>query len=549
MMNKPKLEKKSATSDAIAGLTVALVNIPEGMAYSLVAKINPLFGLYAGIVPPIMAGLFASSTFMVVTLTNETALMTASLIEELGEISIGSIFMFTIMIGLWQLLFGFLKLGSFLRFVSQSVMTGFVTGLAVLVILGQMGKITGYHSEINNKILAALETLLHPGSWDIPTLVAGITMIILILAFYKTPLKKISLILALVVTSILVYIANWQTVELVGEITEITPGLPIPSLPDITSIPDLILPSLATAILGIAVSAGVSQYFVNPDGSRSEPNRDFIGLGAANAVGGFFQSAPSCGSLSRTAVLVNAGAKTRVANIFSGIIMAIAIVTIIPLANMIPMPALAGLLIYVGFESINEQRILRGWQTHMIGRIAMIFTFALTLTINIINAFMWGILISLGLYIYQSSLDFHVKELVQVEDSQFKEQQTPKEFSSNKVTILYFYGSQYFATIATMEKKLPSIQNVKNAAIIFVDRSIEETNNTFITWLQKYSKKLQASGNILFLAEIHPNVKKQLEKTETLKIIGEKNVFVSQPTIGASIIDAIAAANDWLKKR
>ncbi|MGB6680688.1 MAG: SulP family inorganic anion transporter, partial [Candidatus Bathyarchaeia archaeon] len=299
----------------------------------------------------------------------------------------------------------------------------------------------------------------------------------------------------------------------------------------------------------IAVSAGVAQYYLNPDGTRGDSNRDFIGVGAANAVGGIFQSAPSCGSLSRTSVIVSAGAKTRMANIFSGIIMAVAIVTIIPLANMIPMPALAGLLIYVGFEAINEQRFLRGWQTHMIGRIAMILTFALTLTINIINAFMWGILISLALYIYKSSLDFHVKELVQVEDGHFKEQETPKEFPSNKVTVLNFYGSQYFASIETMEKKLPSTKDVKNAVIIFVDRDIEETNNTFISWLQRYNKKLQASGSRLILAEIHPNVKEQLEKTDTLKIIGEENIFVSQPTIGASVTDAIAEANDWLKKR
>ncbi|WP_455369435.1 SulP family inorganic anion transporter [[Eubacterium] cellulosolvens] len=549
MIKKPKLKRKSTTADGIAGLTVALVNIPEGMAYSLVAKINPLFGLYSGIIPPIMAGLFASSTFMVVTLTNEMALMTAGLIDEMGEVSVGVIFMFTMMIGLWQLLFGLLKLGSFLRFVSQSVMTGFVTGLAVLVIIGQIGEITGSHSEYSNKLLAAADILLHPRSWDMPTLISGIIMIVLILMLYKTPLRKLSLISALVITSILVYVANWKTVHLVGEIADFTPSLPIPSLPDITSIPFLIIPSLATAVLGLAVSAGVAQYYLNPDGSRSVPDRDFVGLGVANTVGSIFQSAPSCGSLSRTSVIVSAGAKTRMANIFSGIIMAVAIVTIIPLANLIPMPALAGLLIYVGFESINEQRFLRGWKTHIYGRVAMVITFILTLTTDIIYAFMLGILISLGLYIYQSSLDFHVKELVQIEGFRFKEQITQKEFPSNKVTILNLYGSQYFAAIETMEKKLPSTKDVKNAVIIFADRSTQQTNNTFITWLQRYAKKLHTSGNRLILAEIHPNVREQLEKTEALKIIGEENVFISQPIIGASIFDAIAEANDWLKKR
>ncbi|MEE9458515.1 MAG: SulP family inorganic anion transporter [Candidatus Bathyarchaeia archaeon] len=549
-MNKPKVEKKSATSDGIAGLTVALVNIPEGMAYSIVAKINPLYGLYAGIVPPIMAGLFSSSAFMVVTFTNEMALMTMTLMGEMGEeVSVGVLFMFTIMIGLWQILFGVLKLGTFMRFVSQSVMTGFVTGLALLVILGQVGEITGSHSEYQNKVLAVVDILARPGSWDIPTLVAGIIMIVLIVALLKTPLRKIALISALVITSVLVYVANWNTVHLVGEIADINASLPLPTLPEIASIPDLIVPSLATAILGIAVSAGVAQYYLNPDGNRADPNRDFIGLGAANAVGGIFQSAPSCGSLSRTAVVVSAGAKTRMANIFSGIIMAVAIMTIIPLANMIPMPALAGLLVYVGFETINEQRILRGWKTHLIGRIAMIFTFVMTLTVNIINAFMWGILISLALYIYQSSLNAHVKELIPLEGGHFKEQEPPKEFPSNQVTVLSVYGSQYFASVETMRKKFPSAENLKNAAVIFVDREMTEISNTLITWIQDYSKRMQASGNRLIMAEINPKVKAQLVEAKALKIIGEENVFVSEPKIGASIVDAIAEANDWLKKR
>ncbi len=89
---------------------------------------------------------------------------------------------------------------------------------------------------------------------------------------------------------------------------------------------------------------------------------------------------------------------------------------------------------------------------------------------------------------------------------------------------------------------------MKNAAIIFVDRHVNEINNTFITWLQQYTKKLQASGNRLILAEIHPKVKEQLVEVGALDIIGEENVFLSEPTIGASIVNAIAEAHDWLKK-
>ncbi|MCK5628289.1 SulP family inorganic anion transporter, partial [Candidatus Bathyarchaeota archaeon] len=329
------------------------MNIAEGLAYALVAGIEPIYGLYSGIIPPIMAGLFASSAFMVVTLTSEMALMTATLFETMGNVAMSVIFMFAILVGVWQLLFGYFKLGKYLRFISSSVMTGFVTGLAVLVILGQIPELLGAHSEHSGKVLAAIDILLHPGTWDLATTFIGITMIVLIILLLKTRLHKVSLIVSLVAVSIINWLVGFTSVQIVGDIAQITRTLPLPAIPAFSAIPELLIPSLSTAILGVAVAVAVSQNYTNPDGDYPNSNKDFIGLGVANTVGGIFQSPPTTGSLSRTATIVGAGAKSRFALILSGLLMAAVLVTVGPLAEYIPMAALAGLLIFVSFEAVN----------------------------------------------------------------------------------------------------------------------------------------------------------------------------------------------------
>jgi SulP family sulfate permease len=546
---KPKRE--NLLPDGIAGLTVALVNIPNGMAYALVAGVSPIYGLYSGIVTPIVAALFAGSIFMVVTLTNETALMTFSTIDSLnlqrGQIEV--VFMLVLMTGLWQIIFTILKFGRLLRFISESVMTGFITGTAVLVILGQLGDLVGYSSEASNKVIAAVDILLTPTAWDLQTLIVGLSTIAVILLLNRTRLRKVTLILALGYSTILVLLTGWESVEVVGDIASIPRELPDFTLPDFSYFVPLLIPSLAMAVLSMAVASGVAKSFPNPDGKLPEANQNVLGLGAGNTAGAFFQSLPATGSLSRTATVVSGGGKSRWANIFAGLLVALVVVTVAPLAELIPMAGLAGLLIVSTIEAVNARRLVRTWEVGTTAWLAAGITFLLTLTISIQTALFGGILISFALYLYSASLDIQIRELMPMGDGRFKVAELPDPFPSGRPVVLTFYGSSFFAAIDTMDRQLPDADSLQDTVIIFTANGRQAANNTFLTWIERYAGELSAAGNLLMVAEIEPTIKDQMAAIGLLELIGERNIFLEQQILGASIEEALGAANDWLEAK
>jgi SulP family sulfate permease len=549
MLEQLKPNPKTIVSDLIAGLTVSMVNLAELMGYAMVAGVNPIYGLYSGIVAPIVGALTAGSAFMMITLTNETALMTAAMLDSLDNWTIETVFAFTVLVGLFVLAFALLKVSKLLRFVSESVMTGFITGTAVLLILGQLPELTGYESEVDgNKIVETVDWLLNPTHWDLPTLIIGLLTIGAIMLFERTRAHKFALVMGLVLASLVALIPVFGDVHLVGDVAEIPRGLPLPTLPDFSQILELIVPALSLAILCVIVSAGVSQNYPNPDGSRGNPDQDFMGVGLGNIVGGFFQGLPVTGSLSRTAVGVGAGAQSRWGNIFSGLILAALLLTIAGLAEYIPETALAGLLIFVGVEAINQQRVGRAWNTHIAGRIAMVLTFLLTLVIDLQYAVYAGVLISLLLYIYSASQQVKVLELAPTADKRFEERELPDEYPSNRATVIQTYAAPFFAAIDKVAESLPSAENTQNAVVILTGRGRDEAIDTFLTWLQQYSAELERGGNRLMLAEVGPNVMKQLEQTGIMDAIGGENVFAAEPVLGESIHKALEVAEEWMAR-
>ena len=153
LLRQLKLGRENAVADLIAGLTVALVTIPENLGFALVAGVNPVYGLYSGVTPHLVGALSAGSVLMIVTVSNEMAVTTASSLESLGTYNDGTLFALTALTGLFILIFGLLRLGTLMRFVSESVMTGFITGTAILIIMGQLPKMTEYESEVEGNAL------------------------------------------------------------------------------------------------------------------------------------------------------------------------------------------------------------------------------------------------------------------------------------------------------------------------------------------------------------------------------------------------------------
>ena len=177
---------KTFGPDLGSGLTVALVSIPEGMVYAMVAGVDPVYGLYTGMVTTIVASLTGSTSLMVVTLTNALALVTGETLAGLGgDVDIRALFTLTLLVGVIMFVLGILKLGSIIRFVSREVMSGFIFATALLIVLGQYGELVGYESHLEgaNKLVKAIDITAHVGEWELYTTIVGVGSIVILVVF------------------------------------------------------------------------------------------------------------------------------------------------------------------------------------------------------------------------------------------------------------------------------------------------------------------------------------------------------------------------------
>jgi SulP family sulfate permease len=499
-----------------------------------------------------VAAVATSSVFMNVSITSAMAF---SVGDALGDLSGGervqALVVLTVLVGLFQLLLGVLRLGGVIRFVSNAVMTGFLAGLAVLIVLGQLGDLTGYDSAYSNKMAQALDMLLHLDQVHVQGLIVGVATIALILLLGRTPLRKINILLALIAGAAMVRLLGWETVALIGDTSEIPRSLPSLALPDLSLISALTGPAMAVGIIGLVQAAGVSQSYRNPDGKLPRVSDDFAGQGIANVATGILQGMPAGGSLSGTALVVNTGAKTRWANILTGLFVIVVVLLFGNLVELLPVAALAGLLIYVGMEIIVGQReeITLVWRTSPLASLGMVATFAATLVIPLVQAIYLGVVLSLLLHIYTSSLQVRVMQLVPVGDDDIEERPAPAELPSNQATVLQFYGSPYFAAVSRRKQLIPLTEKAQNAVLILNLRREDYVGSTYLNWLEDFADEMRASDNKLMLADVREMVRQELEETGVIEAIGAENVFPATSRLGASTYQAVAAANEWIRHR
>ena len=556
ILSSLKWNPKNFGPDLGSGLTVALVSIPEGMVYAMVAGVNPVYGLYTGMVSTIVASLTGSTSLMVVTLTNALALVTGETLAGLsGDVDIRALFTLTLLVGVIMFVLGVLKLGSIIRFVSKEVMSGFIFATALLIVLGQYGELVGYVSPLEeaSKFIQAIDITVHIGEWDLYTTIIGIGSIIVLLLLKRIrAIEKFSDVLVILLSSIFILIVGWGSVELVGDIAEVPSGLdavPTPVLPDLSLIPVLMAGAVAAAVVGLAEGSGVGSAYPNPDGSKSNMSRDFTAQGLGNMVGSFFQAMPAGSSLSRTGLNVSGGAKTRWAGVYSGILVLLTIVLFGQYTELIPMAGLAGLLIVIGFGiMVNESRVLTSsWKVNRLSTAVAFVTVIVGVFEDLTVAIFTGVILSLLLYTFESVNKVKVVQLVRTDDGHWETRSAPDKLTSNQITVIQIYGNVYFADVYSADDLLPSYEGATNAVLIYSMRGRESIDLTVINYAQKLTKKYQESGNRLILCGVEKKVMKQMQDGGLIKSLGEENVLPMQTLIGGSIKQAYEIADHWIE--
>jgi len=541
--------RRASGRDLLSGFTNAIANVPDGMANATLAGLNPIHGLYALVVGTPAASLTTGSKLMTVAVTGSMALIVADALAAAQPDARATLLIgLTLLVGALQALFGLLRAATLVRFVSNSVMRGFLTGVAVNIVLSQSGDLTGYYSEFHNKVLRLVDTLLHPGSMSVPTVLISLLTIAVLLGVERTSAKEFSFPVALIVSTLVVYIGHIG-VAVVGDSSQIPSALPKFVLPDPTTLPSMLIPAVSVAIVGLIQGAGISRSLPNPDGSYPDMNRDFVGQGVGNTASALFGGMPIGASLSSTALNVQLGGRSRMANFIIGPIIAVVLLLLAPLVELIPTAALAAMLVVIGVRAVDLPAIRAVWQANPQARAVMLVTFVATLIVPVQYAVLLGVALSVVQYVYSSSLDIRVVAFVRDAEGRFAEQEAPSSLPDRSLTVLDVYGSVFYAGTDVIDRLLPDALGAKDAVVVLRLRGRADVGSTFLNLVKRYAKQLEDGGGYLALVGIGPALFDQLVRTGVADLIGSDRVYLAKPALTASLDAAVTDAETWLEER
>ncbi len=553
MTTNAKPQRKGLAANIMSGLATSLFNVPTGLAYAQLAGVNPVYGLYAGIVPVLVAALSTGTILMISTLTSAIALATGSALQVAG-IQSGqlpqALFTITFLAGVFMLVLGVARLGSIVNFVSNAVMTGFVAGTALLIILGQEQHLTGYAPVGADQFQKTINWLANIPQWNLTTVTVSVATIVLMVIFKRIrAVEKFAAILVLVVGTIVVGLFKIP-IELVGGIATVPSSLPAPILPDFSLMPQLALGSISVAFVALAQGAAVNAAVPNPDGSKSSQSRDFIGEGLGNLAGSFFQSIGSGGALSQTGVSVAAGANSRLGGVFAAVWLGLIVLLFGSAAEKVPLAVIGGMLVVIGVEMIAARipSIRLVTRTGAWGPIvAMALTFFSALFIPLQWTIFLGALLSLLLYVGASSRKFNLQQAVRLDDGGWEMHAAPKKLKPNAITVVVVQGLDFFAEVPTLADQMPPGRGVSGAVVVLVLRDMQHITSTAIKWLEGYANELKANGSVLMLADVNRPVHEVLKRSGALDVIGAENVFPATARVLAAENTAWDAAQAWLR--
>jgi sulfate permease, SulP family len=540
-------DRSSLRQDAVAGIPGAIASVPDGMASAVLVGVNPVYGLYASMAGPVGGGLAVSTRLMVVTTTTAAALAAGSALSDFSKADRPeALFVLSALAGAMMIVAGLLRWGRFTRFVSVSVLTGFLTGVAVNIILGQLADLLGSPQKGSPALVKAFNVLSHPSQMSLIAAAVGVSALVLMVVLTRTRIASVASLVALGIPT-LVTLGSGKLIR-VDDSGKIPSGIPTPHIPQLSLLSslDLIAGAAAVAIIVLVQGTGVAEAAPNPDGSASDANRDFIAQGVGNIASGLFRGQPVGGSVGQTALNVAAGGRSRWAAIFSGVWMLLILVLFSHQVGKIPIPTLAAVLIFAAASSLRVGRISTILRTGLPSQIAFVVTFVATILLPVTAAVGIGVGLSLLLQINQEALDLRVVRLTRAADRTLVETPAPSTLPSNEVTLLDVYGTLLLAGARTLQTRLPDPTGSEQPVVVLRLRGRTTLGATAFIVLADYSERLRAAGGHLFLSGVQPDLHQQLRDTDRVDLQDAVTVIPASDTILQSTQQALDDAEAWL---
>ncbi|MCG7867403.1 MAG: SulP family inorganic anion transporter [Candidatus Thiodiazotropha taylori] len=533
------LNKETIKADFFAGLTGAVIVLPQGVAFATIAGLPPEYGLYTAMVTPIVAALFGSSHHLVSGPTTAISIVVFSAVSHHATpgtpefISIA--LTLTFLAGVYQLAFGLARLGSLVNFVSHTVVIGFTAGAAILIATSQLKHITGISVPKGESFLHTWVDLFSGmDEFNLYLFIIALSTLAVALISKKAFPKLPNLLLGMIAGSLVALLLGNYTadIKLVGEIPAHLPPLSSPDF-SISTIKMLAPEAFAIALLGLIEAVSISRAVATKSDQRIDSNQEFVGQGMSNIFGSFFSSYAGSGSFTRSGINFEAGARTPLSAIIAAVALMLIVLLIAPLTAYLPISAMGGVILLVAYNLIDFKHIKQTLQFSKSETAVMVTTFFATLFLELEFAIYLGVLLSLILFLAKTS----TPEIPTLSFSDSQEAGKRKLINVNKkpvkqcpqLKIIRIDMSIYFGSITHIQKRISKISDVEGIHhILIVASGINFIDLAGSEALVSENNRLRKRGGGLYFVHLKSSVYEFAAQSCFIKKIGSDHFFDSK---------------------
>jgi sulfate permease, SulP family len=552
--------------DLLAGLTVGAISLPQGMAYALLAGVDPRYGLYSAILVTAVASIFGASSHLINGPTSAISLVVFSALaffdpEQKVEAA-EAMFLLGAMVGAIQIFISVFRLGDLTRYISESVILGFMSAAAVLLALGQVGNALGVRDKGTGAqhILYRLWLTLTKGdpvnykAMAIALSTLGLALMLRrLVRRYRLP--QFDMLAALVIAAGAAYLAGWTRVGMAGRtlipVSNTVPStLPTPHIPVVKLIwmKDLASSALAIAFLGLLEALAIAKSIANETQQKLDFNRQCLAEGLANLTGGFFRCLPGSGSLSRSAINFQAGAATRFSGIITASAVAICVLVLAPLARFVPKSALAALLLVTAARLIDPKRIVYTIKATNLDALVFAITALSAIVLGLDESILVGVGLSIVLFVPRAAR-LKATELV-VDDDNVVRDRKPEDPACSAFILDDLEGELFFGAGPELDRCFSQLmQRAREEGIQHIIVRVKRLRNPDVVCLERlehFLKSARGSGITVLIAGARPDLIEAFGRLHFSDWLPEDRIFPQGSDEDSATLAAIRSVYDRL---
>ena len=526
--------------DLIAGLTVAVVLLPQAIAYAMIAELPPQMGLYTAVTAAVAGALWGSSRHLHSGPTNATSLLVLATLLTVATPGtpefLAAAGYLAVLAGFLKLVMGLARMGALVNFVSDSVVVGFTAGAAVLIGVNQLRHLlrldVNSHPIFRDTVVQVANAL---GGTHGPSAALGLGTLVLIASLRRWrprwPAALIAMAAAAAATAALDLTRHGVLV--LGALPRGLPPLTVPPLLDLDLLAELSPGALAIAAIGMVESMSISRALAQKSGQRLNSNQEFVGQGLSSILSGFLSGYAGSGSLTRSQVNYESGARTPLAAVFSGVWVLLAVLALAPLAAFLPRTALAAVLLATAAGMVDRREIRRVLRSSRGDSVILLSTLLGTLLLPLEFAVLTGMLISFGRYLIHTSMPT-VDEVVPDETHRHLVRLRGRRPACPQLGIVEIEGSLYFGAVNHVEERLLALRSKRPGQVFLLLRlnRVDHVDVSGIHALEALVRRYRDRGGDVYLEGVRPAVLHLMSVSGFLKFLGHENLLRKEDPIG-----------------